>query len=211
MVVLAGSILIAAYSPLLAIRTIRVEGASSISPDAVAAALHSQLGVPLPLLDSAAVSRSLAKFPVIGSYVTESRPPDTLVVRIVERTPMAVVRTEQGFDLVDAAGVTLATTSKRPDDYPVLSVEDGADSGRALEAAAAVLAALPTDVLTGLDKISASTANDVTLVLAEGQRVLWGSAEDSDRKSANLELLLLQKPKKAFEYDVSSPDVGIIR
>lgn len=211
LVILTAAVLVGTYSPLLAVRRIEVLGANRVPTDAVITALSPQLGTPLPLLDFARVRASLAQFPLIQSYVTESRPPDTLVVRIIERRPIALVATSSGFDLVDAAGVTVAASGSRPGGYPLITLPSADRSGTAFAAAAAVLQALPGDLLGRVESISASTTDNVTLRLGSGQRVLWGSAAGSAKKAVNLGLLLQQQPNNATEYDVSSPDVGIIR
>jgi cell division protein FtsQ len=81
----------AGYSPLMALRTIEVVGASRVSADALVDALDEQVGTPLPLIDFDALNDQLAEFMLIQSYVTESRPPGTLVVRIVEREPVGAL------------------------------------------------------------------------------------------------------------------------
>jgi cell division protein FtsQ len=207
----AGLVTAAAFSPLFALRTIEVQGATRIAEGDLRSALDDQLGTPLPLLDLGRVQRELAGFPLIQSFVTESRPPDTLVVRIVERTPVGVVRDRKGFDLVDSAGVTLQSTAKRPDGYPVVELTDADVRSIPFRAAAAVLVALPADLAAQVDSITARTTDDVSLKLRGGQRVAWGSASDSVRKAQHLALLLKQNPAEVHEYDVSSPGVGILR
>lgn len=65
---------IAVYSPLLALRTVEVEGADRVSPQSIQAALSDQVGTPLPLVDLDRVGDELRAFPLIRSYSTESRP-----------------------------------------------------------------------------------------------------------------------------------------
>jgi cell division protein FtsQ len=208
---LAGVVLIGAFSPLFALRTIEVQGASRIDAAQVSDALSGELGRPLPLVDAGEVRSALAEFPLIESYTTESRPPDTLVVRLVERTPVAVVTTKTGFDLVDSAGVTLATGDERMAGFPVVDLQGKGIGDVPFTAAAEVLVALPEELRAQVDTISARTLDDVSLVLTGGQRVAWGSAADSVRKAQHLTALLQQAPTSVTEYDVSSPGVGILR
>jgi len=78
-----------------------------------------------------------------------------------------------------------------------------ADSGFA--AAASVLSALPADVLAQVDTIAAKTKDDVSFTLrGNGATVVWGSAEDSSLKAADLGALLKSAPGSS-RYDVSSP------
>ena len=85
-----------AYSPLMALREVRVEGAQRIPAAEVVAAFDGELGTPLPHDRADAVHDALADFSLIETYSTETIPPGTLVVRIVERTPVGVIEAEAG-------------------------------------------------------------------------------------------------------------------
>jgi cell division protein FtsQ len=211
--VMAGLLAVAVYSPLLALRTVQVEGTSRIPADTLVQALDDQLGTPLPLLDLGEVKEKLAAFPLIQSYSTESRPPDTLVVRVVERRPVASIRASGGgFQLVDPAGVVVETTDERPAGFPVIDVGAGGVGSARFEAAAQVLVALPADFLAQVDVVNATTKDDVRLVLTDGKRVVWGSADQSDVKAARLPALLkATADREVAEYDVSSPDNLVVR
>ncbi|BDZ47351.1 FtsQ-type POTRA domain-containing protein [Naasia aerilata] len=211
LVALASVVALGAFSPLFALRDIEVQGASRVPPAAIVDALSGELGRPLPLVDAGAVRSALSKFPLIETYTTESRPPGTLVVRIVERTPVAVVAAGAAFDLVDSAGVVLDTTPTRPAGFPIIDLQGAGRTDVPFTAAAAVLVALPADLRAQVDSITARTTDDVSLVLTGGQRVVWGSAADSVRKAQHLAALLRQAPTNVSEYDVSSPGVGILR
>lgn len=208
---LAGFVLIGAYSPLMALKTIEVVGADRVPAAEVQAALGEQLGTPLPLVDFTKVKKELSRFTLIRSYVTESRPPGTLVVRIVEREPIGAVVTPAGFDLVDAAGVVIQSGTERPAGYATINARAGAGS-TGFQAAAAVIAALPDGIRGQLDTVTAATKDDVTLTLVGGARVVWGSAEKSEYKAVVLAALVVSHPVGSVgEYDVSSPDSAVLR
>ncbi|WP_374945516.1 FtsQ-type POTRA domain-containing protein [Agreia sp.] len=203
-------VVLTAYSPLLAVRTITVEGASRVDAAAVSAALENQLGRPLTLVDFGEVKESLATFPLIQSYVTEARPPDTLVVRIVERRPVVTVAADGAFALVDAAGVVVETTPARAAGYPIIDVAATPVESPGFAAASQVLLALTPEFLAQVDSVGAPTPDSVTLVLANGQRIVWGSAEDSALK-ARILAGMISNPAipNVTEYDVSSPEAPI--
>ena len=113
-------VLLAAYSPLLAVRTLAIEGTSRLDAASVTAALQPQIGKPLALVDYGAIEAELSGFPLIASYSVEARPPDTLAVRIVERRPVAQVQSATGFDLIDAAGVTVQQSTERIAGFPLM-------------------------------------------------------------------------------------------
>lgn len=210
-VVVAGVTAAVAYSPLFAVERIRVIGAVQLDAAGVEAALASQLGTPLPLVDDAAVQDTLSDFPFVQSYTLEARPPHELVVRIVERTPIGAIESAAGYSVVDAAGVVLSAAAEAPPGEPILDVRGGVD-GDAFAAVGRVMRALPPSIADQVTGVSATSAFDVTLTLTSSARVVWGSAEQSAYKARVLEAVMLARPADTVtEYDVSSPDAAVIR
>ncbi|CAN5167518.1 hypothetical protein BH09ACT3_BH09ACT3_00850 [soil metagenome] len=210
--VLAAAIIGAVFSPLLALGTISVTGTSRLDAKAVSAALDDHLGTPLALVDFEDIRRELGAFTLIRSYVTESVPPHTLVIRIQERAPIGSIATAKGFDVVDAAGVVIESGAERIAGLPMIEVgSDGAESP-AFESAVEVLLALPADLVLKVDRISAKSKDDVTLTLAgAGQLVDWGSPEQSALKARVLATLIAhQNPNALVRYDVSAPNTPVI-
>jgi len=201
-----------AYSPLFAVEKVDVVGTSQLDPAAVSAALGDQLGVPLAMVDDSAVKAALVRFPLVESYTLEARPPHDLVVRIVERTPIGAMQSAAGFTVVDAAGVALSTTPDAPAGQPVLDITGGTASA-AFRAAGRVVRSLPDAVRSQVTAVSASTPDDVTLTLgASGSKVVWGSADRSAEKAVVLDRLMQKSPPdRAKEYDVTSPEAGVVR
>lgn len=202
----------AAYSPLFALERIDVVGTSQLDSAAVADALGGQLGTPLALVDDSAVKAALVRFPLVESYTLEARPPHDLVVNIVERTPIGALQTAAGYTVVDAAGVALSTTPDAPSGQPVLDIGEGTESA-AFHAAGRVMRALPDAVRSQVTEVTASTADDVTLTLGgSGSTVVWGSADRSAEKAVVLDRLMQKSPPdRAKEYDVTSPEAGVVR
>ncbi|KQP71063.1 cell division protein [Microbacterium sp. Leaf288] len=202
----------AAYSPLFGVEKITVVGAQQLAAGDVAAALSGQLGKPLPLVDESAVKAELVAFPLIETYALEARPPHELVVRIVERTPIGLIETRAGYTLVDAAGVALSTTATPSAGTPVLTITGGVDSD-AFAAAGQVMRSLPDEIRAQVTGVAASTPDDVTLELGgTNTQVVWGSAEDSAEKALNLaKTMAARPPADVYTYDVSSPDVVVVR
>lgn len=203
-----GSV-IAAYSPLFAVREITVAGASRVDTAAVQQALQSQIGRPLALVDASGVKSALTEFPMIETYALEARPPHELLVRIVERTPIGVIGSDAGYSLVDAAGVVLSTTPQPPEGTPQLDVSGGIDSP-AFRSAGLVMRSLPADFRATVIEVRATSADDVTLKLQDGKTVVWGSESDSVRKAAVLVRLIATSPDSTT-FDVSSPTVPVVR
>ncbi|MFC5434391.1 FtsQ-type POTRA domain-containing protein [Microbacterium suwonense] len=203
-----GSV-IAAYSPLFAVEKVTVVGAERVDAAAVQQALSGQLGSPLALIDAGAVKSALTEFPMIETYAIEARPPHELLVRIVERTPVGVIRSAAGYTLVDAAGVVLATTPQKPEGQPALSISGGTDSA-AFHSVGLVIRSLPADLRAQVVQVKASSADDVTLVLQDGKNVVWGSEEDSVTKAIVLVALIKNAPE-SHTFDVSAPTAPVVR
>ncbi|WP_437584804.1 FtsQ-type POTRA domain-containing protein [Paramicrobacterium sp. CJ85] len=211
LLVAVGSVGVA-YSPIMAVKEVTVEGAKLVNSDAIVEDLKSQIGTPLPLVDQRAIKASLVKYPLIQSYTVEAVPPSTLIVRLVEREPLGVLKAKDGYSVVDAAGVVLRTSTERPAGFPVIDTSPDPES-RGFTAAAAVLRALPDDVRSKVDRIEASTRDDVTLVFADsGAIVRWGSDENSAQKAKTLTELMKAYPPDSVEYyDVSSAENVVLK
>jgi len=205
-----GALVVGAiYSPVLSLRTISITGTSRVDKQQVLTAVSGQLNTPLALVDFGAIRRELSAFPLIRSYVTESRPPDTLVIRISERSPIAVLHTAKGFSVVDPAGVVLQDIAERPAGLPALTAGAALTGSAAFDASVQVLLALPNDLRAKVDSITAATRDNVALTLTGGKIVLWGSAEQSAVKATVLAELISSRPE-AVRYDVTAPTVPVV-
>lgn len=211
-VVLTALIVTAVFSPLLALTTIRVSGTARLDPLQLEQSVSGQLGTPLALLDEQQITTALSEFRLIRSYVTEVVPPDTLVIHVVERTPVGAVADDSGVELVDAAGVVVDRLPERPAGVPIIDLQGGDTDDVGFESMAEVLTAMPPELLARIDSIAATTRDDVTLTLVGGtQRVVWGSAARSQHKSLVLDRLLAANGNVPGEYDVSAPGSAVFR
>lgn len=210
---LLALIAVAVFSPILALRTVVVDGTNRIDPAEIQAAVETQAGTPLALLNFDAITEELSVFPLIRSYVTEIVPPDTLLVHIVERKPIGSVKIEGVFRLVDPAGITIQESAERIEGVPLIDTGGADTSSAAFAAVTEVLLSLPSDLRRQVTSASASTKDDVSFVLVGvGQRVVWGGASDSARKAALLaSLISITDVGRAGEFDVSAPSNGIFR
>lgn len=212
MLALVITTLVVAYSPLFAVEKVVIEGAVRLDAASLEAAVSDQIGRPLPRVDESEIKAALVKFPMVESYQVEARPPHELLVRIVERTPIGVLQGPAGYSLVDAAGVVLDTTPERPAGAPLLEIAGGTGSA-AFESAGLVMRALPDSIRGQVTGVSATTRDDVTLLLGDSRaRVVWGSVDDSALKALVLETAMQQiPPSGVVSYDVSSPGAIVIR
>jgi cell division protein FtsQ len=111
-------------SPLLDLERIDVRGAEHTSPDAVRAASGLQSHVAMTDLDLNAARTAIAALPWVGDVKVSRRWPSTVAVRIVERIPVASVRTPDGIVLVDKTARVLERVDSAPSGLPKLIVID---------------------------------------------------------------------------------------
>lgn len=207
LVVSVATPVLLAVSPAFAVRTITVTGGDPTLAARVRSALAPELGVPIALLDDAAVTARIASVAGVRSFSLERLPPATLAVRVVPRVPVAQVRRGASFALVDAAGVTLRTAASRIPGTPLVTAAPGAP----FMAAAAVLASLPGALAAQVRTASAATPDAVQLILADGRVVVWGSPDDGRAKAAALAAALIHVARTAHRIDVSVPGAVSVR
>jgi cell division protein FtsQ len=210
---LIGTVAVAVYSPVLALSRIEITGTASLDKAVILDAVDGQLGTPLALVDTDRLTRELARFTLIQSYVTETVPPSTLIIHITERQAIGSVMTGSGFTVVDPAGVVIQKSDVRPEGIPTIELSGADTDSDVFASVVEVLLALPDPVATQVDRVTAATKDDVTLVLAgSGQRVVWGSAEQSELKARVLDrLMATQDPNAPVEFDVTAPLSVVIR
>lgn len=205
---LALFVAIGVYTPIMAVRDIRVQGTATVSASEIEGALEKFQGVPLALVDDQEVHRALELFPVIKSYATERIPPHTLLIRVEERMPVLAYEREDGFDLRDPAGVLIDRVSERPVGVPLASAELQDTASPAFGAVASVIRDLPSSLRDRLVAAQATNAQDVTFTLDSGTQVLWGDVADTQRKAIVLEALIGAIGTPSF-IDVSAPEAPV--
>ena len=202
------------FTPLLAVRTITVEGNSLLPTETALAALDPLEGRSLTLISDAQVRELLADRPEIESVEATAVPPSTLLVTVTERIPVAVVQQGESFVLIDREGRSLSTVADRASArLPLIDGGTGAVDSSVFATVTDVLAALPADVLQRLEHASAASLDSVELRLAGGATVFWGSAESNAAKARALQALLAmpEQDPPVRTYDVSAPSRPAVR
>lgn len=212
--VIVALMLVLLFSPLLAVKTITVEGNKLVSTRAINQSLEPLKGIPLPRIGPGKVKDLLADQVPIRDVIVQAQAPGTLEVQIVEYAPVAIVENgAKSYDLVGEDGRTLSTVKKR--DSVKLPLIDGKKSKQDPAVFASlthVLAALPASTLKKLDHASAQTVDSVELMLTNGQKVIWGSDERSGDKARVLTAFLKDKKQQGVDtFDVSTPDHPVTR
>jgi cell division protein FtsQ len=202
--------------PLLAVGTVRVDGADMLPADQVREVAGVAEGTPLLRVDVDAAAARVARLPQVADAEVTRGWPRTVVITIVERVPVAVVGQAGRRSLVDAHGVLFDSISGDPPRgvVPLDVAEPGADDPATM-AALDALVALPATVRDRVAAAAATSAEDVSLTLDDGTVVRWGGAAESAEKADVLTALLAQmvdgRLEPAAVVDVSAPEAVVLR
>jgi cell division protein FtsQ len=192
------------------IEGVEVTGVVTVPVADVVTAAAVPMGAPLAEVDTDAVATRVAALPPVESVYVGRSWPHTVTVTVTERVPVATVSTSQGPALVDRSGVVYRgapapglprlTTTPRSGDPATL-------------AAVGVLTSLPDALRAQVETAGASVVapgapGQVTLRMADGKEVRWGTPERAEEKAAALTALLTQP---GTVYDVTSPDLPTVR
>lgn len=205
--VAATGVWLVGFSSVLAVEEVAVEGTDHLTEDEVRSAAAVPVGDPLSRIDvAAAASRVEALAPVASARVERDWPHGVRVV-VTERVPVAVAWIGGRPRGMDATGVVFRDYRRAPRGLPRVRVVGDVDRD-ALEQAATVLSALPTELAEAVRRVDVETVDHVSLRLSGDRTVLWGSGEFSEEKAAVLAALLEAHP--ASRYDVSAPGQPVV-
>jgi cell division protein FtsQ len=110
----------------LRIADIRVGGRGTTDRATILAALGAGLGTPILAVDPVQAEKRLEALPWVSAAVIERHLPDTLYVRLVERTPQALWQHDGKVQLIDEAGSVIPVA--RLDRFAKLPLVVGADA-----------------------------------------------------------------------------------
>jgi cell division protein FtsQ len=211
-----GALLIAVtivtLSPLLALQNVQVEGSKRLDASEIQDALAGLYGEPLARVSPEHIAKALEPLTLIQAFTTRIELPHTLVVSVVERTPIGVVSAPGGFAVLDAAGVVLWSEVDQPEDLPLLSSSPERNPA-GFEAVTRALVALPPDIVGQIESISATTLDNVRFTMrSSDHRVVWGSSDRAREKAKVLAASLIAAGSATPKLiDVSTPESVVIR
>jgi len=90
------------------VKDIKVEGRKETPKEAILSALGTSEGSPILSFDPAAAQTRIAKLPWIAAATIERRLPDTIVVHLTERVPMARWQHDNHTVIIDTMGIPLS-------------------------------------------------------------------------------------------------------
>ncbi len=199
-----------ANSSLFALHYVTVEGTSRLTAAEVLNAAAVREGTSLVRLNPGSVAQRVERLAPVASAAVTRKWPHGLVIRVTERKPAGMVVGGGRVELLDATGVAFASVAKAPHGLVTVNVPDPVPGpGDAVaRTAMRVLAQLPAGVRRHVTSVTARSLDAVSLRLADGRTVVWGSASDGATKAAVLRTLM-RRPARV--YDVSTPSVAVTR
>jgi cell division protein FtsQ len=206
-VVITGVGLILYFTPVMSARSIVVNGIGAVSRDEVLDAAHVNPGTPLLQIDTDGIADRVAAIRRVASAHVQRDYPSALMITVIERIPVVVKDFPDGPHLFDRDGVDFATAPPPPA-LPYIDVANPGPADPATKAALAVLTALRPEVVAQVSRIAAPSVASITLTLADGRTVIWGTNDRTEEKALKL-AALLTRPGRT--YDVSSPDLPTVR
>jgi cell division protein FtsQ len=195
------------FSSVLAVDGVEVEGLDVLDPSEVRRVAAVPMGEPLARVPVDAIEARVQSLAPVKVVDVSRSWPDQVRIAVVEREAVAVVERDGVLRGVDEEGVLFRSYASQPAALPVVRISAGTRS-EALAEAAQVIAALPGDLAARVDHLSVETVDSISLRLANGKTIFWGSANDSATKAEVLGVLLRQK---ASVYDVSVPSQPTIK
>ena len=212
--VLVAAGVTAIFLPALQIQQIQVEGTGYLEQEEVQAAVQPHTGGSILLLPTGRITQSVAEVPGVDTVEVERSWPDGVRVSVTEIAPIAQLTTTDGSTtVIGAEGQQLPAAAGEGASLVPLTVGGGAgDPEGAAQAMAEVLAGMPEPLRGAVQEMTASSASDVTVVLAleDGgtKEVVWGDAQDAELKAEVVQALLGQP---GTVIDVSSPVAPVTR
>lgn len=212
----AGGIWVLYGSSWLRVRHVSVSGTRVLIPAEVLDAADVPVGAPMISVDTDGIEARLRrKLPRIDTVDVIRSWPHGIGLKVTERTPVLIVRKDRNFIEIDHEGVRFATVSQAPNGVPVLELSVsrtgsgsaslrrfGAD--RLVREAVLVAGELPAAVAADTRTVQVRSYDDISLELADGRTVAWGSGENGRAKARTLAALMKAAPG-ARHFDVSVP------
>lgn len=193
---------------LFGVTEVRVVGAELVTPVQVRDAVALPDGTPLARVDLAEVAGKVGTLPAVERASASRDWPGTLVIEVVERTPVAVVPSGAGFAVLDAAGVVFRTVPQRPAQLPLARVASPGPADPDTRAALDVLDVLTPQLRQELVDVTVEGLARIKVRLRGDRTIVWGDATQGGDK-ARVATSLLDRDAKII--DVSAPDVVSFR
>lgn len=178
------------FSPLLRVQNVEVAGASTVSAEEVAALLDVE-GDSMLRVNTTKIVERLSELPMVYRASVERAWPQTVRIKITERSPWGYWKSGDNIYSIDLDGVVLSGVTP-PDGAPVIEDADGAASlspGDRVDKDATFLTQLlldhlPQSVTPAAGTVRYSAETGLSLETSAGYRVVIGDSQNFGYKLA---------------------------
>jgi cell division protein FtsQ len=218
LVLVTGFILLS--SPVFEVRKVLVRGNHFLSEEKILSMADIGLGVNIFKLKMADVTSNLKQVPMIREAQVTRSLPSSVVITVVERVPLGLLPSKEGFIEVDDEGVYLAKAGAGTPGLPVITgvQVDTASPGQVLgsdklRTALDVIKGLPAESAANLSEVHVDEDGQVKIYTNEGYQCRFGLPEEIQEKGAIFQQVLLELRKQGAKInyiDLSSAGQPVI-
>lgn len=196
------------FSSVLAVRSVQVEGLTTLKEAQVLRTADVPEGEPLARVDLAQIEARVSSLERVADVSVSRSWPRTISIDLVERKALVWSRVGQRIRGIDREGIDFRSYGKAPDSLVEAKISV-AKPGQRLETTQSVAAVM--DLISTKEpslrkqvrSISAASKDSIEVGLTDDRTIVWGSVARGERK---LEVLRSLLGIDAARYDVSAPD-----
>ncbi|MDD3653325.1 MAG: FtsQ-type POTRA domain-containing protein [Desulfotomaculaceae bacterium] len=216
---LTGFILL--RSPLFEVRQVLVSGNQYLAEEKIRNIADIGIGLNIFKLNLSTIEENLKMIPMIKEVQVTRALPATVQITILERRPLGLLPTSEGFIEVDEEGFCLQKASVSTPGLPVITgVEiDQSTPGEVVKAerlsyALTVLSGLPEDALSILSEVHVDLNNQIKVYTMERIQCRLGQATEISEKGIVLVQVLQEIKKQGAKIsyiDLSSASMPVVK
>ena len=195
-VIFIGIALVVLASPIVAVRTVQVEGAKYADAALVRSVSDSLKGKSVLTVDTKTASERLESDPWVKSARITTSLPSRVVIQINERIPVAwFLGVDNRARVIDEDGLVLSVVDGRPTQYMWIegtgpNLTAGASSAAAYRAAGQLAMSLPSELAPMVKHLGVAGTEEITMTLKTGTVINFGAPVDMRNKLVNVVVLL---------------------
>ena len=210
-VIFVGLALIVLASPIVAVRTVQVEGAKYADAALVRSVSDSLKGKSVLTVDTKTAVERLESDPWIKSARITTSLPSRVLIQINESIPVAwFLGVDNRARVIDEDGLVLSVVEGRPTQYmwiegPGSNLTAGASSTATYRAAGQLAMSLPSELAPMVKHLGVAGSEQITMTLKTGTVINFGAPVDMRNKLVNVVVLLRrQDVNSIISIDVST-------
>lgn len=203
LIIFGFGIYLSYFSSWLIIKNVTITGTQQLEQSEIRAVAQVPLNSPMIELNSEEIALRVRQIDTVKSVQVRKGWPNTVVIAIGERAPIALTDLADGRYLVDETGKAFRRAG--PDDV-YRFVFSPNDTARGL--AARVAREMPDWLVLEINRIESYDAKRATIILNSGRKIIWGDEFQSQEKTAVLRVLLRIDEG---DIDISTVEVPVLK